>query len=64
MIYCEKCQNIISSSKTLCQICGKKLCSNCKLEKIIAECSLKNPKPICDECYQLITKNNQNLYDF
>ena len=64
MIYCEKCENIISSSKTLCQICGKKLCSNCKLEKIIAEISLKNAKPICDECYQLITKNDQNLYDF
>ena len=64
MIYCDKCYNIISSSKTLCQICGKKLCSNCKMEKIIPECSLKNPKPICDECNQLMNKNNQNLYDF
>ena len=63
MTYCEKCQNIISSLKTLCQICGKKLCSNCKTEKIIAEYSLKIPRPICDECIQLIEKNNQNLYN-
>ena len=64
MVYCEKCQNIISYFKTLCQICGKKLCSNCKIEKIIPECSLKNPKPICDECFQIITKNEQNLFTF
>ena len=64
MVYCEKCQNIISSFKTLCQICGKKLCSDCKNEKIIPECSLKNPKPICDECSKIITKNEQNLFTF
>ena len=64
LIYCDKCKSIISSLKTLCQVCGKKLCPNCKTEKIIAEYSLKNPKPICDECIQLIDKNNQNLYDF
>ena len=50
MIYCEKCQNIINSFKTLCQICGKKLCPICRTEIIIAECSLKYPKPICDDC--------------
>ena len=64
MIHCDKCENIISSFKTLCQICGKKLCPNCKTEKIIPECSLKNPKPICDECIQLMNRNNQNLYEF
>ena len=64
MVFCEKCQNMINSFKTLCNICGKKLCPNCKTEKIIAECSLKNPKPICDECSHLVNKNNQNLYDF
>ena len=64
MIYCEKCKNIINSPKTLCQICGKKLCFDCTAERIIAECSLKTPKPICDECIQLIDKNNKNLYDF
>ena len=64
MLYCEKCQNILNSFKTLCQICGKKLCPICKTEIIIAECSLKNPKPICNDCLQLMAKNNQNLYDF
>ena len=64
IIYCNKCQNQISAFKILCQICGKKLCSNCKTEIIIPEISLKNPKPICDECYQLINKSNKSLYDF
>ena len=53
IIYCNKCKNPISSFKILCQICGKKLCSNCKIETIIPEISLRHQKPICDECFQL-----------
>ena len=64
IIYCYKCKNQISSNKFLCQICGKKLCPNCKEEIIIPEISLKHNKPVCDECFQLINKSNQNLYDF
>ena len=64
IIYCNKCKNQISSVKFLCQICGKKLCPNCKEEIIIPEISLKHNKPVCDECFQLIHKSNQNLYDF
>ena len=64
IIYCEKCQSIINSFKTVCQICGKKLCQICRTEIIISEYSLKTPKPICDDCLQLITKNSHNLYDF
>ena len=64
IIYCNKCNNPISSSKIICQICGKKLCSNCKMEIIIPDISLKNTKPVCDECFQLINKSNQSLYDF
>jgi hypothetical protein len=60
MILCEKCDGMINS-KILCQICGKKLCPNCKKERIIAEYSLKNSKPICDECIQSVNKNKQNL---
>ena len=62
MSLCEKCKGLINS-KIVCAMCGKKVCPNCKKEKIIAECSLKTPKPICEECSQLINKNNQNLYD-
>jgi len=62
MSLCEKCKGVINS-KIVCAVCGKKVCPNCKKEKIIAECSLKTPKPICEECSQLSNKNNQNLYD-
>ena len=64
IIYCYKCKNPITSIKILCQICGKKLCSNCKSEIIIPEISLKQTKPVCDECLQLINKSNQSLYEF
>ena len=64
IIYCNKCKNSISSSKIFCQICGKKLCSNCKNEIIIPEISLKYTKPVCDDCSQLINKSNHSLYDF
>ena len=64
IIYCNKCKSQITSIKILCQICGKKLCSNCKSEIIIPEISLKHTKPVCDECLQLINKSNQSLYDF
>ena len=63
ILVCDKCQNPINSSKTLCSICGKKLCPNCKIEKIIAEFSLRNPKPVCDDCSNLDDKNCLNLYD-
>ena len=61
---CPMCQSPISSSKTLCHICGKKLCSNCKIERIVPEYSLKNPKAICEDCLQLINSSNKMLYDF
>ena len=64
VIYCNKCKNSISSSKIYCQICGKKLCSNCKVEIIVPEISLKQTKPICDDCSQLINKGNHSLYNF
>ena len=64
IIYCNKCNNPINSCKILCQNCGKKLCINCKIETIIPEISLKYSKPVCDECFQLINKSNQSLYDF
>ena len=53
IIYCNKCKKPINSFKIFCQICGKKLCPNCKIEMIIPEISLKNTKPICDECFQI-----------
>ena len=62
MTLCEKCQGIINS-KISCAICGKKVCQNCKKEKIIAECSLRTAKPICEECSQFTNKNDQTLYD-
>ena len=62
MTLCEKCQGIINS-KISCAVCGKKVCQNCKKEKIIAECSLRTAKPICEECSQFTNKNDQNLYD-
>ena len=64
IIYCNKCKSSISSTKIFCQICGKKLCSNCKNEIIIPEISLKYTKPVCDDCSQLINKSNHSLYDF
>ena len=62
MALCEKCQGIINS-KISCTVCGKKVCQNCKKEKIVAECSLRTAKPICEECSQFTNKNDQNLYD-
>ena len=64
IVYCNKCKNSISSAKIFCQICGKKLCSNCKIEIIVPEISLKHTKPVCDDCSQLINKSNHSLYDF
>ena len=61
---CPMCKSAISSSKILCHICGKKLCSNCKVEKILPEYSFKNPKAICEDCLQLINSTNKMLYDF
>ena len=61
---CPMCKSAISSSKIVCHLCGKKLCSNCKIEKILPEYSLKNPKAICEDCLQLINSTNKLLYDF
>ena len=61
---CPMCKSAISSSKIVCHLCGKKLCSNCKIEKILPEYSFKNPKPICEDCLQLINSTNKMLYDF
>jgi hypothetical protein len=61
---CPMCKSAISSSKILCHLCGKKLCSNCKIEKILPEFSFKNPKPICEECLQIVDSTNKMLYDF
>ena len=61
---CPMCKSAISSSKILCHLCGKKLCSNCKIEKILPEYSFKNPKPICEECLQIVDSTNKMLYDF
>ena len=61
---CPMCNAPISSSKILCHLCGKKLCANCKIEKILAEYSFKNPKAICEECLQIINSTNKMLYDF
>ena len=61
---CPMCKSAISSSKILCHLCGKKLCSNCKVEKILPEYSFKNPKAICEECLQFINSTNKMLYDF
>ena len=61
---CPMCKSAISSSKIVCHLCGKKLCSNCKIEKILPEYSFKNPKAICEDCLQLINSTNKMLYDF
>ena len=61
---CPMCKAAISSSKILCHLCGKKLCSNCKIEKILPEYSFKNPKAICEDCLQIINSTNKMLYDF
>ena len=61
---CPMCKSAISSSKILCYLCGKKLCYKCKIEEIIPEYSLKNKKPICEDCLQLINSTNKLLYDF
>ena len=61
---CPMCKSAISSSKILCHLCGKKLCSKCKIEEIISEYSLKNKKPICEDCLQLMNSTNKLLYDF
>ena len=61
---CPMCKSAISSSNILCYLCGKKLCSKCKIEEIIPEYSLKNKKPICEDCLQLINSTNKLLYDF
>jgi hypothetical protein len=61
---CPMCKSAISSSKILCYLCGKKLCSKCKIEEIISEYSLKNKKPICEDCLQLMNSTNKLLYDF
>ena len=61
---CPMCKSAISSSKILCHLCGKKLCANCKIEKILPEYSFKTPKAICEDCSQLLDSTNKMLYDF
>ena len=61
---CPMCKSAISSSKILCYLCGKKLCSKCKIEEIIAEYSFKTKKAICEDCLQLMNSTNKFLYDF
>ena len=61
---CPMCNSAISSSKILCHLCGKKLCANCKIEKILPEYSFKNPKAICEDCLQIINSTNKMLYDY
>ena len=61
---CPMCKSAISSSNILCYLCGKKLCSKCKIEEIIPEYSLKNKKAICEDCLQLINSSNKLLYEF
>ena len=61
---CPMCKSPISSSKILCYLCGKKLCSKCKIEEIIAEFSFKTKKAICEDCLQLMNSTNKLLYDF
>ena len=61
---CPMCNTAISSSKILCHLCGKKLCANCKIEKILPEYSFKSPKAICEDCLQIINSTNKMLYDF
>ena len=61
---CPMCNAAISSSKIVCHLCGKKLCANCKIEKILPEYSFKNPKAICEDCLQIINSTNKMLYDF
>ena len=61
---CPMCKSAIGSSKIVCHLCGKKLCENCKNEKILPEYSFKNPKAICEDCLQLINSTNKLLYDF
>ena len=61
---CPMCKSAISSSKILCHLCGKKLCENCKIERILPEYSFKNPKAVCEDCLQIINSTNKMLYDF
>ena len=61
---CPMCKAAISSSKIVCHLCGKKLCGNCKIEKILPEYSFKSPKAICEDCLQIINSTNKMLYDF
>ena len=61
---CPMCNAPISSSKIVCHLCGKKLCGNCKIEKILPEYSFKTPKAICEDCLQIINSTNKMLYDF
>ena len=61
---CPMCKSVISSSKILCYLCGKKLCSKCKIEEIIAEYSFKTKKAICEDCLLLMNSTNKFLYDF
>ena len=61
---CPMCNTAISTSKILCHLCGKKLCANCKIEKILPEYSFKSPKAICEDCLQIINSTNKMLYDF
>ena len=61
---CPQCSAIVGNSKICCVLCNKKLCSYCKIEQKIPECSLKNPKPICEDCLKMISSSNKMLYDF
>ena len=64
---CNVCHESIAYSKTVCQMCGKKLCSKCKLEVIIPEYSFKTKRPICEDCNSLNdidSESNKMLYDF
>lgn len=61
---CPNCLSGISTSKIVCHLCNKKLCSKCKIEEKIPEFSLKNKKAICEDCKALLTSTNKLLYDF
>lgn len=61
---CPQCSAPVGNSKICCVLCTKKLCSYCKIEQKIPECSLKNPKPICEDCLKMISSSNKMLYDF
>ena len=64
MKICPQCSTPVGNSKICCVLCNKKLCSYCKIEQKIPECSLKNPKPICEDCLKMISSSNKMLYDF